>query len=101
METVLGQVTNAKNALLNAVASEGRSVAEVKINVIRHKSAKKCLASHRQGVCATGRRTGQLELTPLDEQLAGIIRESLLSDVVMEVEGDTGVGPINSHSVLL
>ena len=63
--------------------------------------AKKHLASHRQSVCATGGGTGQPELTPLDEQLAGIIRESLLSDVVTEVEGDTAASPIHSHSVLL
>ena len=62
--------------------------------------AKKRLASHRQSVCAMGGGTGQPELTPLDEKLAGIIRESLLSDVMMEVEGDTGAGPIHSHSVL-
>ena len=79
-------VTTAKKALewqhvadnINAVASEGRSVAKVKKKkVIRHKSGrKKCLTSHRQSVSAMGGGTGQPELTLLDEQLAGIIRES-------------------------
>ena len=44
---------------------------------------------------------GQSELIPLDEKLEVIIRESLLSDMVMEVEGETGAGTIHSHSVLL
>ena len=84
-----------------AVASEGRSVAEVKKKWSDVKvEAKKRLASHRQSVCATGGRMGQPKLTPLDEQLVGIIGKSLLSDVVMEVEGDTGAGPIYPRSVL-
>jgi hypothetical protein len=49
--------------------------------------AKRCIALH--SVCATGWGKGTLELNPLDERLAGIIRESLLSGVVTEVEWDT------------
>ncbi|KAJ8253606.1 hypothetical protein COCON_G00202180 [Conger conger] len=44
---------------------------------------------HRQSVCATGGGEGTPKLTPLDEKLAGIIGEPLLSGVVTEAEGDT------------
>uniref|UniRef100_A0A671X5W7 Uncharacterized protein n=1 Tax=Sparus aurata TaxID=8175 RepID=A0A671X5W7_SPAAU len=75
VDTVLGRVTNA------------RKWSDIKVEV------KKRLASHRQSVCATGEGTGQLELTPLNKKLAGIIGESHLSGVVTEVEGDTDAGP--------
>ena len=52
--------------------------------------AKKRLASHRKSVCAMGGGTGQPELIPLDEKLAGSLGESLLSGVVTEVDTDAG-----------
>ncbi|XDV45646.1 hypothetical protein PO909_013706 [Leuciscus waleckii] len=91
-------ITNAKKALewqkvadaVNAAASQPRTVAKIKkiwsdIKV----DAKKRLALHRQSVSATGGGKGTPELTPLDERLAAIIGESLLSGVVTEAEGDT------------
>ena len=72
-------VANAKKAQewqhvadnVNAVTSEGRSVAEVKKKWCDIKvDAKKHLASHRQSTCATDGGTGQPELTLLDEKLA-------------------------------
>lgn len=53
--------------------------------------AKNRLALHRRSVCATGGGKGTPELTPTDETLVGIIRESLLSAVVTEAEWDTDV----------
>ncbi|XP_046873074.1 nuclear apoptosis-inducing factor 1-like [Hypomesus transpacificus] len=93
-------VTNAKKTLewqtlaeaVNATASEDRTVAELKKKWSDIKvEAKKRLAHHRQSVSATGGGKGTPELTPLDERLAGIIGESLLSGVVTEAEGDTDV----------
>ncbi|XP_026113218.1 nuclear apoptosis-inducing factor 1-like [Carassius auratus] len=91
-------ITNAKKALewqtvadaVNAVASQPRTVAEIKKKWSDIKvEAKKRLALHRQSVSATGGGKGTPELTPLDERLAAIIGESLLSGVVTEAEGDT------------
>lgn len=93
-------VTNAKKArewqhvtdAVNAASAQGRTVAEIKKKWSDIKvDAKKRLASHRQSVCATGGGTGAPELTPMDERLAGIIGESLLSGVVTEADGDTDV----------
>ena len=93
-------VTNAKKArewqhvadAVNSASAQGRTVAEIKKKWSDIKvDAKKRLASHRQSVCATGGGTGAPELTPMDERLAGIIGESLLSGVVTEADGDTDV----------
>ncbi|CAM4681829.1 unnamed protein product [Leuciscus chuanchicus] len=91
-------ITNAKKALewqkvadaVNAAASQPRTVAKIKKKWSDIKvDAKKRLALHRQSVSATGGGKGTPELTPLDERLAAIIGESLLSGVVTEAEGDT------------
>ncbi|XP_010778572.1 uncharacterized protein, partial [Notothenia coriiceps] len=93
-------VTNAKKATewqhvadaVNFASAQGRTVAEIKKKWSDIKvDAKKRLASHRQSVCATGGGKGAPELTPMDERLAGIIGESLLSGVVTEADGDTDV----------
>ncbi|KAI3353871.1 hypothetical protein L3Q82_005079 [Scortum barcoo] len=82
-------------------ASEGRTVAKVKKKWSDIKvDAKKRLASRRQSVCATRRGRGTPKLTPLDEKLAGIIGESLLSGVVTEVEGDTDAHDAPNDSVV-
>jgi len=94
-------ITNAKKATewqhvadaVNSASAQVRTVAEIKKKWSDIKvEAKKRLASHRQSACATGGGKGAPELTPpMDEKLAGIIGESLLSGVVTEAEGDTDV----------
>jgi len=102
-------ITNAKKAAerqlvadaVNVVASEGQTVGltEVKKKWSDIKvEAKKCIALHRQSVCATGWGKRTPELTPLNEKLAGIIGSSLLSGMVIEVEGDTGVADTPNDS---
>ncbi|XP_062386939.1 t-SNARE domain-containing protein 1-like [Sardina pilchardus] len=95
-------ITNAKKTCewehvahaVNAAASQGRTIAEIKKKWSDIKvDAKKRIAAHRQSVRATGGGKGQPELTQLDEKLAGIIGETLLSGIVREEEGDTDVGP--------
>lgn len=95
-------ITNAKKALqwqnvagaVNAAASEGRTVAEIKKKWSDTKvDAKKRLALHHASVSAMCGGQGTPELTPLDERLAAIIGESLLSEVVTEADtapDDTG-----------
>ncbi|XP_059386113.1 nuclear apoptosis-inducing factor 1-like [Carassius carassius] len=84
-------ITNAKKALelqtvadaVNAVASQPRTVAEIK------KKWSDIKVEAKKRLSATGGGKGTPELTPLDERLAAIIGESLLSGVVTEAEGDT------------
>ncbi|XP_060782601.1 uncharacterized protein LOC132889793 [Neoarius graeffei] len=95
-------VTNAKKTCewqhvadaVNSVASQGRTMAEVKEKRSNIKvDAKKRIAAHRQSVRAAGGGKGEPELTPLDRKLAGILGETLLSGVEREEEGDTDAGP--------
>lgn len=75
---------------VNNVASEGRTVSEIKKWSDIKVEAKRRISLHRRSVCATGGGQGTAELTPTDKRLAGIIVESLLSGVVTEAEeGDT------------
>ncbi len=64
--------------------------------VVWHKSQ-----SQKVCVCATGQGRGTPELNPLDERLAAIIGESLLSgeamEVEVEVEVDTGMQEAQGH----
>ena len=95
-------VTNCKKACawqhvadaVNVVASQGCTMAEIKKKWSDIKvDAKKRIAAHRQSIRAMGRGEGEPDLTPMDQKLAGIIGEPLLSGVVPEEEGDTDAGP--------
>ncbi|KAJ8256710.1 hypothetical protein COCON_G00188620 [Conger conger] len=101
-------ITNAKKVLewqhvadaVNTVGSAVRTIADIKKKWSDIKlDAKKRIAMHRQSVCATGGGEGTPELTPLDERLAGIIGEPLLSGVVTEAEGDTDLQEAPDDSV--
>ena len=88
-------IANAKKAAewqhvadaVNNVASEGRTVADIKKKWSDIKvEAKKRIAPHSKSVCVTGGGKGTPELTPTEEKPAGI-GESLLSGVVTEAKG--------------
>ncbi|KAK0134620.1 hypothetical protein N1851_029742 [Merluccius polli] len=54
--------------------------------------SKKRIAEYRQSVLITGGGSGKPPPSPLDERVAGIIGEKLLSGIVPEDEGDTDAG---------
>ncbi|XP_063072725.1 nuclear apoptosis-inducing factor 1-like [Engraulis encrasicolus] len=95
-------VTNSKKAYewqhvtdaVNAVASQGRTMAEIKKKWSDMKvEAKKSISAHRQSVTATGGGEAGPELSEQDAKIAGVIGEKLLSGVVTEQEGDTDAAP--------
>lgn len=95
-------ITNAKKACewqrvtdaVNAVASQGRTMPEIKKKWSDIKvGAKRRIAAHRQSVRATGGGRGEPQLSQQDEKICGIICEILVSGAVTEKEGDTDVAP--------
>lgn len=79
---------------VNAVASQGRTRDEIKKKWSDIKvGAKKRIAAHRQSIQATGGGKGVAPLSEMDNKLAVIIGEPLVSGVVGEEEGDTDAGP--------
>ncbi|KAK0147727.1 hypothetical protein N1851_012579 [Merluccius polli] len=54
--------------------------------------SKKRITEYRQSVLITGGGSGKPPPSPLDERVAGIMGETLLSGIVPEDEGDTDAG---------
>ena len=80
-------------AAVNEVSSTPRSFSEIKKKWSDMKvDSKKRIAEYRQSVLITGGGSGKPPPSPLDERVAGIIGEKLLSGIVPEDEGDTDAG---------